>query len=167
MLLYNVAYLAHTQAVEVPLAGAGDALGNLWLVCCAPELGRRSHESGAPAGPSIPATLASGEGAMPGMGALLASELGVTHGIVTATNFGLGGRAAPRVAPPPTPPMFPLDFAQLLQATAAGPRRVHRDARTTSTRRDKEREKERKRAAIAEEDEWDMVEADEERDALG
>lgn len=43
MLLYDVCYLAHTQAVDVPLAHAGDALGVLWAVCCSPELGRRSH----------------------------------------------------------------------------------------------------------------------------
>ncbi|KAI0747216.1 UV radiation resistance protein and autophagy-related subunit 14-domain-containing protein [Daedaleopsis nitida] len=43
MLLYDVCYLAHTQAVDVPLAHAGDVLGNLWAVCCSPELGRRAH----------------------------------------------------------------------------------------------------------------------------
>ncbi|KAH9848980.1 UV radiation resistance protein and autophagy-related subunit 14-domain-containing protein [Lenzites betulinus] len=43
MLLYDVCFLAHTQAVDVPLAHAGDALGVLWEVCCSPELGRRSH----------------------------------------------------------------------------------------------------------------------------
>ncbi|KAF8836043.1 hypothetical protein BDN67DRAFT_974655 [Paxillus ammoniavirescens] len=45
MLLYNVCYLAHTQSVEIPLSQAGDALGNLWAVCCSGELGRRSHET--------------------------------------------------------------------------------------------------------------------------
>ena len=40
MLLYDVCYVAHTQAVEVPLAQAGEVLGNLWAVCCSPELGR-------------------------------------------------------------------------------------------------------------------------------
>ena len=40
MLLYDVCYLAHTQAVEVPLSQAGDVLSNLWLVCCSSELGR-------------------------------------------------------------------------------------------------------------------------------
>jgi hypothetical protein len=40
MLLYNVCYLAHTQGVEIPLSQAGDALGNLWAVCCSGELGR-------------------------------------------------------------------------------------------------------------------------------
>lgn len=40
MLLYDVCYLAHTQAIEVPLAHAGEVLGNLWAVCCSPELGR-------------------------------------------------------------------------------------------------------------------------------
>ncbi|KAJ7184946.1 hypothetical protein C8R46DRAFT_1300611 [Mycena filopes] len=43
MLLYDVMYLAHTQGLALPLAQAGDILGNLWAVCCAPELGRRSH----------------------------------------------------------------------------------------------------------------------------
>ena len=40
MLLYNVCYLAHTQAVEIPLSQAGDVLSNLWAVCCSAELGR-------------------------------------------------------------------------------------------------------------------------------
>lgn len=53
--------------------------------------------------------------------------------------------------PPPTPPSFPLDFAQLLQATAANPTRPK--ARGTSGR---ERKTER---IIEEEDGWDMVEA--------
>ncbi|KAJ7278431.1 UV radiation resistance protein and autophagy-related subunit 14-domain-containing protein [Mycena rebaudengoi] len=43
MLLYNVLYLAHTQAIEIPLAQAGDVLSNLWAICCSSELGRRSH----------------------------------------------------------------------------------------------------------------------------
>ncbi|KAK7028276.1 UV radiation resistance protein and autophagy-related subunit 14-domain-containing protein [Favolaschia claudopus] len=43
MLLYDVLYLAHTQGLAIPLAQAGDVLSNLWAVCCAPELGRRSH----------------------------------------------------------------------------------------------------------------------------
>jgi hypothetical protein len=45
MLLYNVCYLAHTQGIEIPLSQAGDALGNLWAVCCSGELGRRSHST--------------------------------------------------------------------------------------------------------------------------
>lgn len=40
MLLYNVCYLAFTQNVDIPLAQAGEVLGNLWEVCCSPELGR-------------------------------------------------------------------------------------------------------------------------------
>ncbi|KIM69453.1 hypothetical protein SCLCIDRAFT_75247, partial [Scleroderma citrinum Foug A] len=43
MLLYNVCYLAYTQGVEIPLSQAGDALSNLWAMCCSGELGRRSH----------------------------------------------------------------------------------------------------------------------------
>ncbi|OAX39055.1 hypothetical protein K503DRAFT_690366 [Rhizopogon vinicolor AM-OR11-026] len=77
MLLYNVCYLAHTQGVEIPLSQAGDALSNLWAVCCSGELGRRSHST-------------------------------------TPLLF------------PPTPPSFTLDFAQVLQATAASPARAAR-----------------------------------------
>jgi hypothetical protein len=40
MLLYNVCYVAYTQAVDVPLSQAGDVLSNLWRVCCSSELGR-------------------------------------------------------------------------------------------------------------------------------
>ncbi|KAI0706905.1 UV radiation resistance protein and autophagy-related subunit 14-domain-containing protein [Cerioporus squamosus] len=105
MLLYNVCYLAHTQAVDVPLAHAGDVLGNLWAVCCSPELGRRAH-------------------------------------------------ATRPLLPPPTPASFPLDFSQLLQATAATPARVR--ARGTSGRT-----KEVKTERIVEEDEgWDLLDAD-------
>ncbi|KAJ7813456.1 UV radiation resistance protein and autophagy-related subunit 14-domain-containing protein [Mycena olivaceomarginata] len=43
MLLYDVLYIAHTQGLAIPLAQAGDVLSNLVAVCCAPELGRRSH----------------------------------------------------------------------------------------------------------------------------
>lgn len=77
MLLYNVCYLAHTQGVEIPLSQAGDALSNLWAVCCSGELGRRSH-------------------------------------------------ATTPLLSPPTPSSFPLDFAQLLQATTAVPTRGRR-----------------------------------------
>ncbi|KAL6299304.1 UV radiation resistance protein and autophagy-related subunit 14-domain-containing protein [Sparassis latifolia] len=105
MLLYNVCYLAHTQAVDVPLAQAGEVLGNLWAVCCSQELGRKSHE---------------------------------THPLL----------------PAPTPPSFPLDFAQLLQATAANPTRPR--ARGTTGRETHHAER------IVEEDEdgWDLVDAD-------
>jgi hypothetical protein len=39
MLLYNVCYLAYTQAIEIPLSQASDVLSNLWSVCCSAELG--------------------------------------------------------------------------------------------------------------------------------
>ncbi|KAI0784044.1 UV radiation resistance protein and autophagy-related subunit 14-domain-containing protein [Abortiporus biennis] len=45
MLLYNVTYLAYTQSVEIPLAQAGEVLGNLWAVCCSSDLGKKSHEA--------------------------------------------------------------------------------------------------------------------------
>ncbi|KAG2124295.1 hypothetical protein BD769DRAFT_1388838 [Suillus cothurnatus] len=38
MLLYNVCYLA--QGVDILMSQAGDALSNLWAVCCSGELGQ-------------------------------------------------------------------------------------------------------------------------------
>ncbi|EMD34603.1 hypothetical protein CERSUDRAFT_158138 [Gelatoporia subvermispora B] len=105
MLLYDVCYLAHTQAIEVPLAHAGEVLGNLWAVCCSHELGRKSH-------------------------------------------------ATWPLLPPPTPPNFPLDFTQLLQATAANPTRTR--ARGTSGRDVKRAER-----IVEEEDGWDLIDAHE------
>lgn len=105
MLLYNVCYLAHTQAVDVPLAQAGEVLGNLWAVCCSPELGRRSH---------------------------------ATHS---------------RLLPPPTPPSFQLEFAQLLQATAANPSRARARTMGANPRRKVREEHD----PIVEEEDWDMV----------
>jgi len=106
MLLYDVCYLAHTQAVDVPLSQAGDVLSNLWLVCCSSDLGRFSHQ---------------------------------THPLL----------------PPPTPPAFHLDFAQVLQATAATPASRARPSRPKAVvglgRRVSRQEK------IPEEDEWDLV----------
>ncbi|KAH7912772.1 UV radiation resistance protein and autophagy-related subunit 14-domain-containing protein [Hygrophoropsis aurantiaca] len=92
MLLYNVCYLAHTQSVDVPLSQAGDALSNLWAVCCSPELGRRSHRTTPLLPPPTPATFsldfaqllqattanpssrARGTGGIRGRGALIARE---------------------------------------------------------------------------------------------
>ncbi|EIW74503.1 hypothetical protein CONPUDRAFT_133179 [Coniophora puteana RWD-64-598 SS2] len=105
MLLYNVCYLAHTQSVEIPLSQAGDALSNLWGICCSPELGRRSHQTVPP-------------------------------------------------LPPPTSSSFSLDFAQLLQATAAKPAaRARIRPATWSPMVRSPRHPER----IIEEDGWEMV----------
>lgn len=40
MLLFDVAYLAWTQGVEIPLAQTGEILRNLWAICCSAELGK-------------------------------------------------------------------------------------------------------------------------------
>ncbi|KZP04201.1 hypothetical protein FIBSPDRAFT_844291 [Athelia psychrophila] len=118
MLLYNVAYLAFTQGVDVPLAQAGEALSVLWGVCCSGELGRRSHQT-------------SGTGA-----------------------------ALPPL-PPPTPPGFGLDFAQLVQATMAPVRRgMKGNVGRESTGKDgggggRRREREK---IVEEEEGWDLVE---------
>ncbi|TCD71035.1 hypothetical protein EIP91_000534 [Steccherinum ochraceum] len=108
MLLYDVCYLAHTQAVDVPLAQAGEVLGNLWAVCCSPELGRKSHATY----PSLPT---------------------------------------------PTPTYFNLDFAQLLQATAANPSRAR--VRGAIVGRLKSGVSHRERI-VEEEDGWDLVDMD-------
>ncbi|KIJ63013.1 hypothetical protein HYDPIDRAFT_134706 [Hydnomerulius pinastri MD-312] len=125
MLLYNVCYLAHTQSVEIPLSQAGDALGNLWAVCCSGELGRRSHET-------------------------------------------------MRLLPPPTPPAFPLDFAQLLQATTASPagrgrrrapgsgvtRAGDGEDRSSSVRSPRRQERWGQERIVEEEDGWEVVDED-------
>lgn len=108
MLLYNVCYLAHSQGVEIPLSQAGDALSNLWAVCCSGELGRRSHST-------TPLLL------------------------------------------PPTPPSFTLDFAQVLQATAASPARAAR-IRPGRSAQDAGISRMRSERIIEEEDGWDVVE---------
>ena len=56
---------------------------------------------------------------------------------------------------PPTPPSFPLDFAQLLQATAATPASRPRPARPRTAGTNKNR------SQIPEEDEWDLLDDDE------
>lgn len=103
MLLYNVCYLAHTQAVDVSLAQAGEVLGNLWAVCCSPELGRRSH-------------------------------------------------ATQPLLPSPTPVTFPLDFAQLLQATAANPSRARARVGASGGKHISREEK-----IVEEDDGWDLI----------
>ncbi|KAG2149664.1 UV radiation resistance protein and autophagy-related subunit 14-domain-containing protein [Suillus cothurnatus] len=108
MLLYNVCYLAHSQGVEIPLSQAGDALSNLWAVCCSGELGRRSHST-------TPLLL------------------------------------------PPTPPSFTLDFAQVLQATAASPARAAR-IRPGRSVQEVGISRIRSERIIEEEDGWDVVE---------
>ncbi|KAJ7673821.1 UV radiation resistance protein and autophagy-related subunit 14-domain-containing protein [Mycena polygramma] len=90
MLLYDVLYLAHTQGLAIPLAQAGDVLGNLWAVCCAPELGRRSHASA-------------------GFGDARVAHAGVQAGALKDARL-----------PPPTPSAVPVDFGQVLQAVASG-----------------------------------------------
>jgi hypothetical protein len=90
MLLYDVCYLAHTQAVEIPLSQAGDVLSNLWAVCCSAELGRSADPL------------------------LIAAPTNFAN----ADCFRRSHQTYP-LLPPPTPPSFQLDFGQLLQATPA------------------------------------------------
>ncbi|KAI0366102.1 hypothetical protein BV20DRAFT_1055978 [Pilatotrama ljubarskyi] len=57
MLVYDVCYPTHTQAVEIPLAHAGDVVGNLWAVCCELELGRPAPAPACPHPAVVPARL--------------------------------------------------------------------------------------------------------------
>ena len=58
MLIYNTIYLCHTQCLSIPLSQSGEILRNLWALCCSPELGRRSHQTGVgiPLEPPTPIT---------------------------------------------------------------------------------------------------------------
>lgn len=46
MLLFNTLYLCHTQSLHIPLSQSGELLRNLLNVCCAPEVGHKSHQTG-------------------------------------------------------------------------------------------------------------------------
>jgi len=94
MLLYDISYLAWTQNVEVPLSQTGDVLNNLWSICCSSDLGRFVEYM---------------------------SNFGCY--ILTRTIMYVHRRSheATPLLPPPTPTSFPLDFAQLRQATNMNP----------------------------------------------
>jgi hypothetical protein len=126
MLLYNVCYLAYTQAIEIPLSQAGDVLSNLWSVCCSAELGRSVD-----------------------LLSTFPCERLIGH------NFCSRSHQTYPLLPPPTPPSFPLDFAQLLQATAATPASRPRPVRPRTAGTIKARNH------IPEEDEWDLLDDDE------
>ena len=101
--------------------------GALWAVCCAHELGRRAHATRGWVGPA------------PGGGAGAAQQQG---GMV--------------LLPPPTPPGFPLDFSQLLQATAATPPR----ARARGSGGKGAQVQVRTERIVEEEDGWDLLDDD-------
>ncbi|KAG9004923.1 hypothetical protein FRB90_010661 [Tulasnella sp. 427] len=56
MLNYNIAYLSHTQGLEVPLSVAGETLRNLWAVCCinSDAFARASHTTPSFQAPLLP-----------------------------------------------------------------------------------------------------------------
>ncbi|KAJ6549660.1 hypothetical protein B0H10DRAFT_2128024 [Mycena sp. CBHHK59/15] len=132
MLLYNVLYLAHTQGLEIPLAQAGDVLSNLWAVCCAPELGRRSHATSAhPLPPPSP-------------GALLQLDFERGGGRCTvARTFSAAFTAS---SPPKVSPTASM-------STVKGGEGGTRDRDKRERERDRGREKE-------EEEGWDLVSED-------
>ncbi|KAJ7922026.1 UV radiation resistance protein and autophagy-related subunit 14-domain-containing protein [Mycena leptocephala] len=146
MLLYDVLYLAHTQGLAIPLAQAGDVLGNLWAVCCAPELGRRSHATAAVAAGHV-------VGQLP----------------TPTANVLANARLAP-----PTPSAVPVDFGQVLQAVTSGGGRRAALARHVSVnvvsehrasgndegaagKKRRDRQGGGGKALAEEEDGWDMV----------
>ncbi|KAG2357643.1 UV radiation resistance protein and autophagy-related subunit 14-domain-containing protein [Suillus spraguei] len=110
MLLYNVCYLAHSQA--------GDALSNLWAVCCSGRAWAVSLLGLIPASPRSHST-------------------------------------TPLLLPP-TPPSFTLDFAQVLQATAASPARAAR-IRPGRSAQEAGISRMRSERIVEEEDGWDVV----------
>ncbi|KAJ7879449.1 UV radiation resistance protein and autophagy-related subunit 14-domain-containing protein [Mycena leptocephala] len=137
MLLYDVLYLAHTQGLVIPLAQAGNVLGNLCAVCCAPELGRRSRAS------------------------VAVSHYAAAHGDAHVCVF------ANARLPPPTPSAFPIDFGQVLQVvTSGGGRRValarhNRDGASAPGADENEgtskKREERRGQTHDEEEGWDIV----------
>lgn len=56
MLNYNIAYLSHTQGLDVPLSVAGETLRNLWSVCCinSDSFARASHATPSLQTPLLP-----------------------------------------------------------------------------------------------------------------
>ncbi|KAJ7221273.1 UV radiation resistance protein and autophagy-related subunit 14-domain-containing protein [Mycena pura] len=136
MLLYDVLYLAHTQGLAVPLAQAGDALSNLWAVCCAPELGRRAHATWTQ--PGLPAP---SPGAVPVDFAhvLQAAASGGGRRAASARHVSLG---APAVAP---------DVGAESKESWGG---------VAQAKRDRDRRKKRGQQKEEEEDGWDLVSED-------
>ncbi|KAG8896154.1 hypothetical protein FRC00_006388 [Tulasnella sp. 408] len=56
MLNYNIAFLSHTQGLDVPLSVAGETLRNLWSVCCinSDSFARASHSTPSLQAPLLP-----------------------------------------------------------------------------------------------------------------
>ncbi len=116
MLLYDVSYLAWTQNVEVPLSQVGDVLSNLWSVCCSSELGRSVLSFSSFLSPLSFSDILT----------FRTRELN----IVLLTDRR-SHESAPLI-PPPTPASFPLDFAQVLQATSVNPASRARASRVSA-----------------------------------
>ncbi|THH13597.1 hypothetical protein EW146_g6644 [Bondarzewia mesenterica] len=156
MLLYDVCYLAHTQSVDIPLSQAGDVLSNLWAVCCSADLGRYVYLS-----ISISRTLKTINPHF----AVHISDVSDPLLTLTIHQNARHDRRSHRtnpLLPPPTPPAFPLDFAQLLQATAATPTSRARPSRPKSSRTSEHRVSisdsgRPSQERIAEEEEWHLI----------
>ncbi|CAK5275402.1 unnamed protein product [Mycena citricolor] len=171
MLLYNVLFLAHSQGLTVPLAHAGDALSTLWAVCCAPELGRRAHATVTAIAPVSPSTPSLGHIPIPG--AFPVAPALPPPPIMFPPP---AGNAMSRL-PAPSPALFPVDFAHVLQAAATGAgrrgfavtggvgRQVTVSGSSSSRGHERERNQERRakkkeRDRVEVEDGWDLVSED-------
>lgn len=121
MLIYNVCYLSHTQRVvpEVGLSQAGEVLSNLWRCCCSAELGRVGHESVGWGPTTMLAAASSPIGHFGEVTSPLALVAAVDPTSATNPNIpAISGMLTMIRLPPPTPPTFPMDFGQLLQAVS-------------------------------------------------
>ncbi|RXW13942.1 hypothetical protein EST38_g11909 [Candolleomyces aberdarensis] len=186
MLIYNVCYLAHTQRVvpEVKLNQAGEVLSNLWRCCCSAELGRVGHESvgwGPTPSSTFPAALSNSP---LGYFGEVTSPLALAADPTSASpNMGSIGTLTMIRLPPPTPPTFPMDFGQLLQAVSgaggagarakAKMRNVHTESQAAARRSEGENddddpweryeEVDREDSSAnrdRDKDEWDLVDGD-------
>ncbi|KAJ7128839.1 UV radiation resistance protein and autophagy-related subunit 14-domain-containing protein [Mycena crocata] len=137
MLLYDVLYLAHTQGLQIPLAQAGDALRNLWAVCCAADLGRRAHAT---------ASASSSAGYVAPLPAPAPGVFGVEFAHVLQAAASGGGRRA-----------------ALTRHVTSGVVSERRDVEGDgSERRESERRErdKKKKGETEEEDGWDLVSED-------
>ncbi|TFK21663.1 hypothetical protein FA15DRAFT_672349 [Coprinopsis marcescibilis] len=158
MLIYNVAYLGHTQGVDIPLNQGGEILSNLWRVCCAGEMGRWAHETSAYAysiggagvvsptgttgvGISGPSPSAMERAPSTSSTASPPSNL-VVHppsssskpGANPSTNANANVHYLTHLAPP-TPASFVMDFGQVLQVISSAHRERAKGVRVVSGRK--------------------------------
>ncbi|KAF8878784.1 UV radiation resistance protein and autophagy-related subunit 14-domain-containing protein [Infundibulicybe gibba] len=80
--------------------------------------------------------------------------------VCCSSELGRKSHETTPLLPPPTPPGFPLDFAQLLQATTANPASRARPSRSSKSRRVAPIAKRKQEQIVEEEDGWDLIDDD-------